>query len=85
MRRKTFYSDVEAEYDITFNDLLELIGNCTESELKIIRNSINYFDTKHKEVDNLYDENKLRVLKVAFEKYTLDELQEKLNIKNNEY
>ena len=85
MRRKTFYADVEAEYDITFNDMLDLIGSCTESELKIIRDSINYFDDKLKEVDNLYDENKLRVLNVAFGKYTLDELQEKLNIKNNEY
>jgi hypothetical protein len=35
--------------------------------------------------ENLDDEQKLKVLKVAFNKYTLEELQKMLNIKNNEY
>ena len=35
--------------------------------------------------ENLNDEQKLKVLKVAFNKYTLEELQKMLNIKNNEY
>ena len=34
---------------------------------------------------NLYDEQKKRVLKVAFNKYNLEELQKLLNIKNDEY
>jgi len=34
---------------------------------------------------SLYDEMKLKVLKTAYDKYDLEELQEKLNIKNNEY
>lgn len=35
--------------------------------------------------ESLYDEYKLKLLKVAFEKYSLEELQKKLKIKNNEY
>lgn len=35
--------------------------------------------------ENINDEQKIKVLKVAFNKYTLDELQKILNIKNNEY
>jgi len=35
--------------------------------------------------ENLNDEQKLKVLKVAFNKYTLEELQKMLNVKNNEY
>ena len=35
--------------------------------------------------ENLNDEMKKRVLKVAFNKYTLEELQKMLNVKNNEY
>lgn len=34
---------------------------------------------------SIYDQNKKRVLKVAFQRYSLEELQEKLNIKSNEY
>jgi len=35
--------------------------------------------------ENINDEQKLKVLKVAFNKYTLEELQKMLSIKNNEY
>lgn len=35
--------------------------------------------------ESLYDEMKLGVLKAAYDKYTLEELQAKLDIKNNEY
>ena len=35
--------------------------------------------------ENINDELKLKVLIAAYNKYTLEELQEKLNIKNNEY
>lgn len=34
---------------------------------------------------SLNDEYKLKVLKVAFDKYTLEELMEKLDIKYNEF
>ena len=35
--------------------------------------------------ENLYDEMKLRILKTAFDKYELEELQKILDIKNSEY
>ena len=35
--------------------------------------------------ENLNDEQKIKVLRVAFNKYTLEELQKMLNVKNNEY
>lgn len=45
-----------------------------------------YRDTfKKSNRTSIYDQNKKKVLKVAFQRYTLEELQEKLNIKNNEY
>ena len=34
---------------------------------------------------NLYDEQKKKVLKVAFDKYNLEELQKMLNINNSDY
>lgn len=40
---------------------------------------------ERKKYISIYDQNKKKVLKVAFQRYTLEELQEKLNIKNNEY
>jgi len=45
-----------------------------------------YLEPKIKiKTNSLYEENKKIVLKAAFEKYSLEELQQKLNIKNNEY
>jgi hypothetical protein len=35
--------------------------------------------------ENINDEQKIKVLRVAFNKYTLEELQKMLNVKNNEY
>jgi len=83
MRGKTLYTtlDVDVEYDITFNDLLELIDTCDKYELDEIRNLIGH--TGIIDVDNLYDEMKLKVLKVAFDKFNLDELKSKLDITDN--
>ena len=50
----------------------------------IIRTRKNWKPVKIK-ATNLNDEQKKKVLKVAFNRYNLDELQELLNIKNNEY
>jgi hypothetical protein len=87
MKRKTFYTsqniDVDCEYDIDFNDLLQLVESCNKKELEKIRELTD--NNSDINTNNLYDENKLRVLKVAFDKYTLEELQKILNIKNNEY
>ena len=85
MRGKTLYTkvDIDTEYEMTFNDLLELIDTCDKYELDEIRNLIGYTDIIN--VDNLYDEMKLKVLKVAFDKFNLDELKSKLDITDNDY
>lgn len=53
--------------------------------MKIIVTKTNSNQKIKIKANTLYEENKLRVLKTAFDNYTLEELQEKLNIKNNEY
>ena len=85
MRGKTLYTkvDIDTEYEMTFNDLLELIDTCDKYELDEIRNLIGYTDIIN--VDNLYDEMKLKVLKVAFDKFNLDKLKSKLDITDNDY
>lgn len=90
MKRKYLYKDVESyvntevEVEIEFDDLLELIESCNEEELKIIRDLVE-LDTKDVSVNNLYDEQKFQLLLAAMKKYNLEQLQEKLGIKNYEY
>ena len=88
MKRKTFYAtvDVDVDYDIEFEDLLEIIESCDEEELNEIRDLIGeQSDNSGFDAHNLYDESKLKILKVAFKKYELDELMKRLDINNNEY
>jgi hypothetical protein len=86
MKKKTFFTnvDVDVDYQITFDDMLQLINSCNENELDQIRSLIGC-SYKEFKADNIYDESKLKVLKVAYNKYNLDELQSKLNISNNDY
>lgn len=86
MKRKTLYTEqyIDCEYDIDFEDLLELIESCDSEESSEIRKLIGS-DMNDVHISNLYDEQKLEILKVAFNKYNLEQLQEKLNIKNGEY
>jgi len=83
MRNKTIYSEqnIDCEYDISFEAIMELIESCDEDELKEIRNIIGS-DIK---VTNLMEEQKMSLLKVAFERYNLEQLEEKLGIKPYEY
>ena len=85
MRSKTIYSEqyVECEYDVDFNDLMDLIESCDENELRQIRKIVGAEDTI--KAGNLMDQQKIQLLKVALEKYNLDQLQEKLDIKPYEY
>lgn len=79
-RRLYIETEVECEYDIDFNDILNIISNCDfeqENEIKKVL-GINASS-------NLYDDYVQRVLKVAAGKYSLEELQSRLDIKNNEY
>ena len=82
MRNKTFYAQVEVDvdYDIKFDDLLELIESCNPDELDEIRDLVG-MENDVFETSNLYDEMKMNIIKQAFEKYDLDELREKLNIR----
>lgn len=82
MKRKTFYTtvDVDVDCDIEFDDLLELIESCDEYEKEEIREIIGSSDDSLY-ANNLYDEMKVKLLKEAFNKFSLEELQEKLGIK----
>lgn len=81
MKRKTFYTtvDVDVDCDIEFDDLLELVESCDEYEKEEIRELIGSDDSLY--ANNLYDEMKVKLLKEAFNKFSLEELQEKLGIK----
>lgn len=91
MRTKYLYKDVEAyvdtevEVEIDFDDILKLIESCNENELKDIRRIVGSESNPDFIADNLYDEQKLQLLSVAMKKYNLEQLQDKLGIKNNEY
>lgn len=88
--KKTLYAcqEVETEYDIYFEDLLELIEDCDDSEKNKILETIGFKFTKDDEIisaSNLYDEEKVKLLKCAFKKYDIDELMSRLDIKRNEF
>jgi hypothetical protein len=87
MRTKTLYVDqnIDCEYDIQFNDILELIESCSISEKEEILDVIDSrpLGTSQEQqivCETLYDQEKLKVLKFAFEKYNLDQLMKKLEI-----
>jgi len=87
MKRKTLSTtvDVDVDYQIRFEDLLEIIESCNEKELNEIRDLITDESNSGFKVSTLYDEHKLKVLKVAFKKYDIDELMKRLDITYNEY
>jgi uncharacterized Zn finger protein len=80
MKTKTLYNEqyVECEYDVHFNDVLDLIDTCTENEKRQILNQLKANDILI--INTLEDEEKMKVLKVAFEKYNVSQLMEKLSI-----
>lgn len=67
---------VSVDIDLDFDDLLEIVDNCTPFQLEMISDIVHSEDQI--KVDTLYDEQKLKVIKIAFDKYSLEELQEKL-------
>jgi hypothetical protein len=83
MRRNglTVYAtqSIETEYDLEFDDILELIDDLTESEKEELRNVLceQVEDNKH---ETLYDDLKFRLMTAALKKYDLDELQKRLEI-----
>jgi hypothetical protein len=83
MKNKTLYSDeyVSCSYDVNFNDILDLIVSCDDYEKQQIRVAIG----EQQKIFTLYDEEKTKILKIAFEKYSIDQLMEKLEIKYTDY
>ena len=83
MKRKTFYTTVEVDADceIDFEDILELIESCDEDELDEIREIVNKdvasIITKNSNLDEL---QKAELLAAAMKKYTYQELQDRLEI-----
>lgn len=75
--------DVDCSYDVEFGDLIDMINDCDEEELDelmdVIDNSTS-FRSNHLWInsDNLYDEQKLNLLKKSFAKYSLEELEQRL-------
>jgi hypothetical protein len=74
-----------------FEDLLDLIESCDENEKDLIRDIVGYPNNWNEisenaiNVENLYDLEVLKLLKVASKKYNLEQLMEKLDVKNSEY
>jgi hypothetical protein len=68
---------VDCEYEVEFADLLELISDCSKFERKMIQEIVLDID-QIVECKTIYDEEKMKVLKKAFEKYELDELISRL-------
>jgi formate-dependent nitrite reductase cytochrome c552 subunit len=68
---------VDCEYEVEFDDLLELISDCSKSERKLLQEIVLDID-QIIECKTIYDEEKMSVLKKAFDKYELDELIDRL-------
>lgn len=83
MRRNglTVYAtqSIETEYDLEFDDILDLIDDLTESEKEELRNVLCEYVEDNKP-DTLYDDLKFRLMTAALKKYDLDELQKRLEI-----
>jgi len=74
-------ADIDINVDIDFHEILDLIDNCSGEEKEEIVESIGINDDNFFVAINLYDEGKVKLLKAAFDKYTLEELQSRLNLR----
>ena len=83
-RTMTKYVEVDAEVDIEFEDVRDYISDyATSDELKIIADDLkeNYLDQVNVEIKTLEDQMKYELLMMAFSKYNLTQLEEKLGTK----
>ena len=83
LKGKTFtkyVEDFEAEIYFDIDDILELVDNCNDYEKDQIIEDINYNKDANTIIkcETLYDEQKMKVLKSAFDKFDLDELKKRL-------
>jgi hypothetical protein len=83
-RGRTMYKTVDAEVEIEFEDILDYIDDyATEHDLKEIAEKLkdNFLEQQETPVDTLGDQMKYDLLMLAFKKYSLSELEEKLGTK----
>lgn len=82
-----YVEDFNADIYFDMDDILELVNDCNDFEKEQILDDINYDKDQNTIIkcETLYDEQKMKVLKTAFDKYNLDELLDKLSIKPYEY
>ncbi len=72
------YAEVEVEVEL--DDILDYINyDASESDLEKIKENLKYIDDVFF-ANNLYDREKILILKDAMKKYNLEELIEKLGI-----
>ena len=83
-RGRTMYKTVDAEVEIEFEDILDYIDDyATKDELKEIAERLkdNFLEQQETEVSTLNDQMKYDLLMLAFNKYSLEELEIKLGTK----
>jgi len=72
------YVDVDFEYDVDFYQVVELVSNCSDHEKLKIVEDINFDSDIVFRADNLYDEQRIKLLFDAYKKYDIDELKARL-------
>jgi hypothetical protein len=75
------YTEVGFYYSLDFYELMDIINDCSGSEKEEIMEQLGFDDDKILMANNLYDEQKAKLLTEAFKIYSLEELQERLNLK----
>ena len=78
-------SDLEEEAEPSFSKTIDYISNASQRELKRVYDEIrDYLDSESLVANNLYEEDKIKILLTASNKYNLDQLMEKLEITWND-
>jgi len=79
-RIKQLTKNIEADIYFDIDDIIELVDSCNDYEKDQIIEDINYNKDANTIIkcETLYDEQKMKILKSAFDKFNLDELEERL-------
>jgi len=86
INNNTMIKYVEAEVEVEIEDVLDYIEYANQSEIDKIKDKISYIEREDPEfpTNNLYDREKVLILKEAMKRYNLDQLIEKLGINPDE-
>lgn len=80
--------DTEIEVTIEIEDVLDFLSEASKKEIDQIKSLIKYdnnFDnTNDISANNLYDREKILIFKKAMNKYNIDQLLKRLDIKQHE-